>query len=102
MYSCKEVAMRADAMLDAELGLMERLQMRFHLFMCKGCAAFVEQIRITRQLSKASLNAAWGKPEDPEKLHAILQMARDAGPRDPLNAVQGDQGDNPRNPRKPP
>jgi len=93
MYSCKDVALRADAMLDAELGLMERLQMRLHLLMCKGCAAFVEQLRVTRDLSKAALDAARGTPEDREKLDAILQMARD-----PLQATQGEQRPTPRAP----
>ncbi|MFU8883621.1 MAG: zf-HC2 domain-containing protein [Rhodobacterales bacterium] len=98
MYSCKEVAMRADALLDAELGLMERVQMRFHLAMCKGCAAFVEQLRVTRDISKASLGAAWGAPENADKVAAILQMAREGDPNDPLNAAQSDQRSKSRSP----
>lgn len=45
MLSCKEVAERASALIDGELGLFDRLQMR--LAMCKGCGAFIDQMKTT-------------------------------------------------------
>jgi anti-sigma factor RsiW len=47
MLSCKEVADRASALIDGELSAWDALQMRLHLAMCKGCGAFIEQIRIS-------------------------------------------------------
>lgn len=52
MLSCKEVAERASALIDGELGLFERLQMRLHLAMCKGCGAFIDQMKTTNDLTQ--------------------------------------------------
>lgn len=54
MLSCKEVAERASALIDGELGLFERLQMRLHLAMCKGCGAFIDQMKTTDDLTHLS------------------------------------------------
>ena len=54
MLSCKEVAERASALIDGELGVFDRLQMRLHLAMCKGCNAFVWQMRTTRDLTASA------------------------------------------------
>lgn len=53
MLSCKEVAERASALIDGELGLFDRLQMRLHLAMCKGCGAFIEQMKTTTELTRS-------------------------------------------------
>jgi len=53
MLSCKEVAERASALIDRELGMFDLLQMRLHLAMCKGCDAFIRQMRTTRDLTAA-------------------------------------------------
>lgn len=47
MLTCKEVAMRASDLIDRDLTVWQRLQMKLHLSMCKGCAAFVVQLRTT-------------------------------------------------------
>lgn len=54
MLSCKEVAERASALIDGELGLFDRLQMRLHLAMCKGCDAFIDQMRATTDLTRSA------------------------------------------------
>lgn len=53
MLSCKEVANRASALIDGELGVVERLQLQLHLALCKGCAAFIGQMRTTRDLMQS-------------------------------------------------
>jgi len=53
MLTCKEVSQRASALIDGELSLLETWQMRMHLALCKGCAQFVGQLRVTRDLSSA-------------------------------------------------
>ena len=52
MLTCKEVAIRASALIDRDLTVWQRLQMKLHLSMCKGCAAFVVQLRTTRDLTE--------------------------------------------------
>jgi predicted anti-sigma-YlaC factor YlaD len=76
MLSCRDVARRADALLDAELGTLERVQVRLHLMMCRGCAAFVEQMRATHRLTAQALDAQSAPPGQPEILGRILELAR--------------------------
>ncbi|MDH4439003.1 MAG: zf-HC2 domain-containing protein [Rhizobium sp.] len=51
MFRCSEVAERASLLMDGELGFWPRLNINLHLAMCPGCRAFVEQIRITHDLT---------------------------------------------------
>lgn len=51
MLSCKDVADRASALIDGELSTWDALQIRLHLAMCKGCGRFIEQMRLTDQLT---------------------------------------------------
>lgn len=69
MLSCKEVSERASALIDKELPLWEVVQMRLHLAMCKGCSAFVRQMRITRSLTAVSPAAG---VDDEAAMAAIL------------------------------
>ncbi len=78
MLSCKQVAARASDMIDGELGFFERLQMRLHLAMCKGCDAFIKQLRITRDLTESAPNGDGGlTQEDDTRMTAILSQLRD-------------------------
>jgi anti-sigma factor RsiW len=45
LLNCREVTARASRLLDGDLGLVERLQMRMHLAMCEHCRRFVRQLR---------------------------------------------------------
>lgn len=71
--------MRADALLDGELGVLDRIQMRMHLLMCKGCAAFVAQMQATRRLGEDAIGLRIKGPEDSAQIAEILRKAR-AGP----------------------
>lgn len=51
MLSCKDVADRASALIDGELSTWDAVQIRLHLAMCKGCGRFIEQMRLTDQLT---------------------------------------------------
>ena len=71
MLSCKEVAERASALIDGELGAWDVLQMRLHLAMCKGCERFIGQMRLTRDLTEAEALAPVGEA-DGLRIEAIL------------------------------
>ncbi|MDH4411936.1 MAG: zf-HC2 domain-containing protein [Rhizobium sp.] len=60
MFRCSEVAERASLLTDGELGFWPALNMKLHLAMCRGCRAFIEQMRVTRDLT-----AMAGLAEDP-------------------------------------
>lgn len=78
MLSCKEVSERASALIDGELGLFDLLQMRLHLAMCKGCDAFVRQMRTTRELTKSALDIEPAEMKgDDERITHILSQLRE-------------------------
>lgn len=52
MFRCSEVAERASLLIDGELSLWSRVNIRLHIAMCRGCRAFIEQMRITRDLAQ--------------------------------------------------
>jgi hypothetical protein len=74
MLSCKEVAQRASAMIDGELGAWDMLQMRMHLAICKGCERFIGQMRITRGLTEAAGEAEAEQDADDLRISAILSQ----------------------------
>ena len=80
-FSCKDVAERANALIDGELGLVDRLKIHLHMAICKGCDHFILQMRQTKALIRASAAA---EPEGPqeEPPPAVLDgiLARAAGP----------------------
>lgn len=79
MLSCKEVSERASALIDGELGMFDLLQMRLHLAMCKGCDAFVRQMRTTRDLTNSALDTEPAETEgDDQRITAILSRLREA------------------------
>lgn len=47
MMNCEEVTRVAGDLAERKLWLGERLKVLFHIAMCKGCRAFVEQFRLT-------------------------------------------------------
>ena len=46
MLKCKDIVNQASAIVDNELTLMERLNVRFHLFMCVHCRRFIKQFKL--------------------------------------------------------
>jgi len=78
MLSCKEVAERASALIDGELGVFEALQMRLHLAMCKGCGAFIGQMRTTRDLTQRTLSLDDQPDAEGARISAILSQLHKA------------------------
>lgn len=52
MLRCREVAERVDRLIDDDLGCWERLNMKLHLAMCRGCRVFIQQMRVTQKLTR--------------------------------------------------
>jgi predicted anti-sigma-YlaC factor YlaD len=49
MLSCRQVSDLLSDRLDRDLGPMERLTLRIHLSMCKGCARVEQQFEFLRK-----------------------------------------------------
>lgn len=52
MYSCKQASELSSRAMDQPLGLAERLLLRLHLMMCRGCSNFSHQIGLLRRASR--------------------------------------------------
>ena len=70
MFRCSEVAARASLLIDGDLGFWPRLNIKLHLAMCRGCRAFVEQMRITHELT--TIAGAMHDPALSEEIKAAL------------------------------
>ncbi len=49
MLSCKEATHVMSAAQERELGLRERIALRLHLLMCKGCTNYNRQLDLIRK-----------------------------------------------------
>ena len=49
MLSCKEVTHLLSESQDRKLALGERMHLRLHLTMCKGCSRYKKQIQFIRR-----------------------------------------------------
>ncbi|MFT4799134.1 MAG: hypothetical protein ACI9B8_000059 [Sulfitobacter sp.] len=47
MLNCKDMTTEAQSFVDGELGLWRRIQVRFHLFVCKYCRRYLLQLKLT-------------------------------------------------------
>jgi len=54
MLSCKEVSKLTSKAMDSRLTFGERLAVRIHLFYCRGCARFREQVQFLRRAARRS------------------------------------------------
>ncbi|WP_207063103.1 anti-sigma factor [Motiliproteus sp. SC1-56] len=50
MLKCEQIAEKASAYVDGELGFWAALQYRLHLAMCRPCLRFVRQFRRTIEM----------------------------------------------------
>lgn len=78
MLTCREVAERSSALIDGELGVIEALQMRLHLAMCRGCGAFIDQMRTSRDLTLKAAEVVDRPDADERRMAAILSRVQDS------------------------
>ena len=50
MPTCKELVGSASDHIDGKASILQSLNFRFHLIMCKHCRRYVEQLRLTMKL----------------------------------------------------
>jgi predicted anti-sigma-YlaC factor YlaD len=49
MLNCKKAAALMSQGMDKELGVMQKMSLRFHLMMCSGCRNYRKQMEFLRQ-----------------------------------------------------
>jgi len=52
MYSCEQAARLSSKAMEQPLAPTERMLLRMHLMMCKGCTGFAQQIEFLRRASR--------------------------------------------------
>lgn len=72
MLTCKDVAARASDLIDGELGPLGRVRLGLHMAICRSCARFVAQLRVTRRLTER----AGEESVDLAGLSAVLARVR--------------------------
>jgi hypothetical protein len=84
MLTCRDLSHKADAYLDGELNLWQRLQIRLHLSMCNGCSRFMGQMRTTRNLTETAIMtdstnglSAPGNPAEDAQIDSLLAALQD-------------------------
>ena len=68
MLKCSEISRLVAADEIEEFGFMKRMEMKFHLFMCKHCRNYVAQIRA---IGRGARNLADADEPDPGNLAKI-------------------------------
>ncbi len=58
MLSCREVSELISEELDRDITFRERLGVRLHLMMCRGCSRFLKQIRFLRRVARSFRESA--------------------------------------------
>ena len=83
MFNCREVNRMISASMDSELSLAQRILIRFHLMMCRGCGQVRNQILSLRAYSRylGSADAALENllhlsPESCRRMKAEIQRAQ--------------------------
>ncbi|PLX75689.1 MAG: hypothetical protein C0607_07090 [Azoarcus sp.] len=64
MLTCKEATRLSSEALDRGLSLRERLSLRMHIMMCKGCTNFEEQMRQLRTMTRRYASGDTGAQDD--------------------------------------
>jgi hypothetical protein len=57
MLSCKQASRLLSQSLDRKLSWKERLELRFHLFICEMCTRFAEQLKVMQKAMQDWVNA---------------------------------------------
>jgi hypothetical protein len=77
MLSCKEVSHLVSESLDRKLPLWQRVQVRLHLFMCRFCSRFRQQVLFLREAARNYLLAV----EETEPTAAATTLSPEARER---------------------
>jgi len=85
MLSCKEATRLVSEELDRELPLWQRLSLRFHVVMCRGCSRFARQItalnRVVADHYGDGPTAEVSEHLPPDAVQRIKSSLRQATPR---------------------
>lgn len=72
MLTCRDVTERASLYLDRELGWWRQLPFAMHLFLCRHCRQYIEQMTFTVGLLQKKLV----ERPDPEVERSLMQHFR--------------------------
>ena len=75
MMNCEQVTRAAGDFVERRLRLRERLMVLVHIAMCKGCRAYLEQMRLTL-LALRSVPKPAGDPPSETLLERFRQETR--------------------------
>ena len=74
MLSCKQIARQASEHIDQQLNWQQRLAFRLHLFICRNCRRYVNQLRTS--IGSLKLVRAHPKPVLSEQQQQLAEQLR--------------------------
>jgi anti-sigma factor RsiW len=81
LLHCKDVAALATEYSEGKLSRGRRLALRFHLFACAGCRAFLAQLERTRALLSMLGSGSVGPGDDAELLKRLRAAVPVSAPK---------------------
>lgn len=81
MLTCRDVHDLGTDYLDGGLSRRQRFAMLFHLFLCRNCRRYIEQLRRTAALLRESLRLSTAPEGEDRLLDAVRAQARTSGDR---------------------
>jgi glutaredoxin 3 len=76
MLTCRELALKASDYLNGELSPWQRLQIRFHMLLCRHCSRYIGQLRlVVASLGTAGRGSASSPTSEEEIVDQLLREA---------------------------
>jgi hypothetical protein len=63
MLSCKDTTRLISLSMDTSLPIVQRIGLRLHVLVCKGCALYEGQLHLVREILRRP-DAAWDRSGD--------------------------------------
>ncbi len=80
MLKCKDICENATHHLEGELGLLQRLQFRWHLSLCQACRLFLHQFETTIETARQLNRQVDLEPTDAD-IDTLVKRFREVNPR---------------------
>ena len=80
MLKCKDICENATHHLEGELGLLQRLQFRWHLSLCQACRLFLHQFETTIETARQLNRQVDLEPTDVD-IDTLVKRFREVNPR---------------------
>ena len=76
-HACKEASLLASKSLDGRLGLIASLRLHLHLFVCRNCKNWQQNLHQLKTISSTLQRTDYGREQLPEALRQRIKQSLD-------------------------